>query len=203
MCTYFVIMSGVQKYNMNQKKLLFAYILALAISLTVLFSVSSVNQIHASKYPYEAPLNGQNEFPPVQTSATGKAEFTIPENDTMKYRVNITGIFNASGAHIHMGKTGENGDVIVNLLNTPTSKGTDTAFGMIFRGNITDSSLKGPLQGKTLDDLTAAMESDNTYVNVHTIGYPDGEIRGQLSNTDKAEQSGENSTGVGFSTLTE
>ena len=195
---------------MNPSKLLFASILALAISLTVLVSVSMVEQIHAAKYPYKAQLSGQDEVPAVETSATGEAEFTVPANDTIKYRVNVTGITNASAAHIHMGKAGENGDVIVDLLNTPTSKDKDTAYGMIFRGNFSDSGLKGPMQGKTLDDLTAAMESGDTYVNVHTAAHQDGEIRGQLSNTDKPAQSGSsnftgssNSTDVGFSTLTE
>ena len=196
---------------MNPSKLLFASILALAISLTVLLSVSMVDQIHAAKYPYKAQLSGQDEVPAVETSATGEAEFTLPANDTMKYRVNVTGISNASAAHIHMGKAGENGDVIVDLLNAPESKDKDTAYGMIFRGNITDSILTGPMQGKTLDDLAAAMESGDTYVNVHTAEHQDGEIRGQLSNTDK-EQSGSsgssnssssNSSEVGFSTLTE
>jgi len=195
---------------MNPSKLLFASILALAISLTVLLSVSMVDQIHAAKYPYKAQLSGQDEVPAVETSATGEAEFTLPANDTMKYRVNVTGISNASAAHIHMGKAGENGDVIVDLLNAPESKDKDTAYGMIFRGNITDSILTGPMKGKTLDDLAAAIESGDTYVNVHTAAHQDGEIRGQLSNTDKPAQSGgsnstgsSNSTDVGFSTLTE
>ena len=197
-------MSNDQKYEMNPSKLLFASILALAISLTVLLSVSMVDQIHAAKYPYKAQLSGQDEVPAVETSATGEAEFTLPANGTMKYRVNVTGISNASAAHIHMGKAGENGDVIVDLLNAPESKDKDTAYGMIFRGNITDSILTGPMKGKTLDDLAAAIESGDTYVNVHTSEHKDGEIRGQLSNTDKPEQSGSsNSTDVGFSTLTE
>ena len=197
-------MSNDKKYEMNSSKLLFASILALAISLTVLLSVSMVDQIHAAKYPYKAQLSGQDEVPAVETSATGEAEFTLPANDTMKYRVNVTGISNASAAHIHMGKAGENGDVIVDLLNAPESKDKDTAYGMIFRGNITDSILTGPMKGKTLDDLTAAIESGDTYVNVHTSEHKDGEIRGQLSNTDKPAQSGSsNSTDVGFSTLTE
>ena len=197
-------MSNDQKYEMNSSKLLFASILALAISLTVLLSVSMVDQIHAAKYPYKAQLSGQDEVPAVETSATGEAEFTLPANGTMKYRVNVTGISNASAAHIHMGKAGENGDVIVDLLNAPESKDKDTAYGMIFRGNITDSILTGPMKGKTLDDLTAAIESGDTYVNVHTSEHKDGEIRGQLSNTAKPAQSGSsNSTDVGFSTLTE
>ncbi len=187
---------------MNSSKLFFASILGLAISLSVLLTVSTIDQIHAAKYPYDAPLSGQNEVPPVETSATGEGEFTVPANDTMKYRVNVTGIMNASAAHIHMAKEGENGDVVADLLKTPTSKDRDTAYGMIFRGNLTDSSLKGPMEGKTLDDLAAAMDSGDIYVNVHTAENPDGEIRGQISNTDKPEAASTNST-VGFSTLTE
>jgi len=191
---------------MNPSKLLFASILVLAVSLTVMVSVSLVEQIHAAKYPYKAQLSGKNEVPAVQTSATGEAEFTLPANGTMKYRVNITGISNATMAHIHMGKVGQNGDVIVDLLNNPQSKDKDTAYGMIFRGNITDSILTGPMKGKTLDDLTAAIESGDAYVNVHTTDHANGEIRGQLSNTDKAEKSsssGSSNSTVGFSTLTE
>ena len=192
---------------MNSSKLLLASILGLAISLSVLLTVSVVDQIHAAKYPYDAPLSGQEEVPAVQTSATGKGEFTVPANGTMKYKVNVTGIMNASAAHIHMAKAGENGEIIADLLNTPTSKDKDTAYGMIFRGNLSDSSLKGPMQGKTLDDLAAAMDSGDVYVNVHTAGHPDGEIRGQIANTDKpaagATTNSTTNSSVGFSTLTE
>ena len=189
---------------MNQSKLLIASILGLAISLSVLLTISIVDQIHAAKYPYDAPLSGQNEVPPVESSATGEAEFAVPANATTKYKVNVTGIFNASSAHIHMAKAGENGDVIADLLDPATSKHKDKPYGMIFRGNLTDSSLKGPMEGKTLDDLAAAMDSGDVYVNVHTAEHPDGEIRGQISNSDKPQAAeSTNSTGVGFSTLTE
>ena len=194
----------VKRIKMNSNKMLFASTLAIAISLTVLVSLSLVDQTFAAKYPYKAQLSGQNEVPKTESSATGEAEFTAPANDTIKYRVNVTGISNATMAHIHMGKAGENGAPVVDLLNTPTSKDKDTAYGMIFRGNISDSSLKGALQGKTLDDLAAAMDSGDTYVNVHTAEHPDGEIRGQLANTDNPQAAeSTNSTEVGFSTLTE
>lgn len=190
---------------MDPTKLLYASILALAVSLSVLLTVSTVDQIHAAKYPYDAPLSGQNEVPPVETSATGEAEFTVLENDTMKYRVNVTGISNASASHIHMGKEGENGEVIIDLLNTTTSKDKDTAYGMIFRGNLTDAGLKGPMQGKTLNDLVSAMDSGDTYVNLHTSANPNGEIRGQIVNSEGPAATSSNSTNstVGFSTLTE
>ena len=188
---------------MNSSKLLLAGILGLAISLSILLTVSVIDQIHAAKYPYDAPLSGQSEVPPVETSATGEGEFTAPANESIKYRVNVTGIMNASAAHIHMAKEGENGEVVADLLNSPTSKGKDTAYGMIFRGNLSDSSLKGPMQGKTLGDLAAAMDSGDIYVNVHTAEHPDGEIRGQISNTDKPEAASTTNSSVGFSTLTE
>jgi hypothetical protein len=84
--------------------------------------------------------------------------------------------------------------VIADLLTS--MKVNDVSYGMTIRGNLSDSSLKGPMEGKTLEDLVAAMDSGETYVNVHTAEHPDGEIRGQIINTEKAEST--NST-----TLTE
>jgi hypothetical protein len=51
---------------------------------------------------------------------------------------------------------------------------------MAIRGNITDSDLTGPMQGKTLSDLISEIDNGNTYTNVHTASHPDGEIRGQI-----------------------
>jgi len=186
---------------MSLNKYVISTIVGVAISLSVFATFSLIDQVYAAKYPYKGQLSGDNEVPPVQTKATGQAEFTKPVNDTIKYRVNVTGISNATMAHIHSGIQGKNGAPVVDLLNTPTSKDKDTAYGMIIRGNITSSSLKGELQGKTLDDLAALMDSGKAYVNVHTADHKDGEIRGQLSNEDQPKTSA-NST-VGFSTLTE
>lgn len=185
---------------MSLNKYVISSIVGIAISLSVFATFSLIDEAYAAKYPYKAQLSGQNEVPPVQTKATGQAEFTKPANDTIKYRVNVTGISNATMAHIHSGDQGKNGVPVVDLMNTPTSKDKTTAYGMIFRGNISSSSLKGALQGKTLDDLAALMDSGKAYVNVHTADHKDGEIRGQLSNVDKP--AGTNSS-VGFSTLTE
>lgn len=92
--------------------------------------------------------------------------------------MNVTGITDTTRAHIHQGKIGENGDVIVDLQKV--SKHSDTEQGMILRGNITDSSLSGPMTGKALTDVKAAMGAGDTYVNVHSQDHPDGEIRGQI-----------------------
>jgi hypothetical protein len=180
-----ILMIKHQKYEMNTKVLLTG-ILVLAVSLSALFTLPTVDQAYAVKRIYDAPLSGENEVPPVQSNATGLAEFAPPVNDTIKYRINITGISGATGAHIYSGQAGENGEVIADLL-TDTSKNNDVSYGMTIRGNLSDSSLKGPMEGKTLEDLVAAMDSGETYVNVHTAGHADGEIRGQIINTEQAE----------------
>jgi len=169
---------------MNSRTLLLTTIFALVISLSVLLTLSIVDRAYAQGRIYDAPLSGQNEVPPVESNANGLAEFTAPFNDTVKYRVNITGISNPTGAHIHFAQAGENGEIVAELLDTPTSKDNDTPYGIIIRGNFSDSSLKGPMQDKTLEDLAAAMDSGEIYVNVHTMEHPDGEIRGQIINTE-------------------
>lgn len=84
-----------------------------------------------------------------------------------------------NSVHIHQGKIGENGEAVVDLLKS--SKQKDRANGMIMRGNVTDSSLTGPMAGQTVADLKTAMGNGDTYVDIATASHPDGEIRGQIN----------------------
>jgi hypothetical protein len=52
--------------------------------------------------------------------------------------------------------------------------------GTLAEGTFTAANLVGPLAGATLADLLAEMEAGNSYVNVHTLAFPPGEIRGQV-----------------------
>jgi hypothetical protein len=55
--------------------------------------------------------------------------------------------------------------------------------GLLAQGNITSANLEGPFAGKQLSDLLSSMNSMTVYVDVHTAQYPNGEIRGQISNS--------------------
>jgi hypothetical protein len=174
-------------------------VLAGAILSVLLLNAASGLTTYVFAEPFTALMSGDQEVPPVDTTAVGKTIFRTKNNDTwIDYKVNITGFSNASAAHIHMAKVGANGDVIVDLLTD--KKKNPTKLGMAIRGNITDSSLTGPMQGKTLADLISAINNGDTYVNVHTQTHPDGEIRGQiqpgdLNISDLINTSNETSTG--------
>ncbi|MGZ8889994.1 MAG: CHRD domain-containing protein [Nitrososphaeraceae archaeon] len=128
---------------------------------------------------FNVQLSGSEEVPPVDTKATGSAEFTAPHFDNIGYKVNVSKIDKVTAAHIHSGKTGENGPIVVTLFKTE-SPSSESMNGILTSGNITNADLEGPMAGKTLIDLNKVMELGETYVNVHTEEHPNGEIRGQI-----------------------
>jgi hypothetical protein len=129
----------------------------------------------------ELPLSGDQSVPPVQSSASGKATIFIeagPNGFNISYEIDVTNIVDVTAAHINLGAAGANGPVIVPLFTGPQKSGSFT--GVLAKGTITEADLTGPMQGKTFADLAAAVLGGQTYVNVHTVANPNGEIRGQI-----------------------
>jgi curli biogenesis system outer membrane secretion channel CsgG len=153
------------------------FVVVVAALVSLILVATATTQSYAQNEQYRAKLDGNNEVPPVNTTSDGVINFKT-KSGMMTWKMNVTGITDATGANIHTGKVGENGDVVVDLLKV--SKHSDTPKGMIMRGNVTDSSLTGPMAGQTLADLQTAMTNGDTYVNVQTQDHPDGEIRGQV-----------------------
>ena len=52
----------------------------LTITISAFIFASTVDQTYEAKYPWTAPLNGQNEIPSVESDATGTADFKLAEN---------------------------------------------------------------------------------------------------------------------------
>jgi CHRD domain-containing protein len=137
-----------------------------------------------SEQQFTAKLFGDMEVPSIETNATGIAEFRpILNDDIIAYSLNVTDIDQVTMAHIHQGKEGENGPVVVTLIRFKTLTPTGPVNGLLAQGNLTSADLEGPLAGKQLSDLLSAMHSMGVYVDIHTAQYPDGEIRGQISNS--------------------
>jgi hypothetical protein len=138
---------------------------------------------------FSAQLTGEEEVPPVPTTASGTATLEV-EGDVINYTIdNVTDLENPVVAHIHIGEVGANGPVRLNLCGTGAPV-PDCAVGE----EVLVTGSNGTTVGApaiTFDELVEAMRSGGAYVNVHTddgegeqnTGPGDmasGEIRGQI-----------------------
>ena len=144
----------------------FRSLAALAIALPVIAACDDDNNEPSEATSFTATLAGTSEVPPVTTTATGTATFTIT-GGAIQYTVNVTGIENVVVAHIHTGLVGQNGPVRLNLCGTgdpqpPCTGGT----GVLATGTNGTTVGDPPI---TFDQLVEAMRSDSAYANVHTL----------------------------------
>ena len=114
-----------------------------------------------------ATLSGITEVPTAgDPDATGTATVNL---DVTKrevcYEVEVQGIDPPVGMHIHEGESGKSGEVVVSLT-TPTASDTITTGCT-------------PVDAELMGRMTA--NPGNFYVNIHTESYPQGAVRGQLS----------------------
>jgi hypothetical protein len=143
-----------------------------ALAFVILSNIVMVQQsVYAqqSSQTFTAKLSGKDEVPPVNTQATGTAQFQLSsDGKEINYDLTTTHLNGFMMAHIHQGKSGENGPPIT----TPLQMG---------KGKITSSDLQGSLAGKQISDLVDLMKNGGgAYVNVHTNQNQNGEIRGQI-----------------------
>ena len=121
---------------------------------------------------FTATLNGANEVPPVTTTATGTATFTLLTGNILTYRLDVAGITGVAAAHIHapIDPATNTGPVRVTLSG---------AVGGAFTGTLAEG-LAPAVVGISMDSLLVLMRSGNSYANEHTSANPGGEIRGQI-----------------------
>ena len=139
-----------------------------SISLIIGLAVSiQANASHlGNQILLSARMNGSQEVPAVITNAVGVTAFSLnPTRDTMCVNMTVTGLSGPiTGAHIHAGTAGVTGPVIYSL--------TAMVVGNSLSATITGTDLSPVLLSNYLEGLT--------YINVHTVANPNGEIRGQI-----------------------
>jgi hypothetical protein len=164
-----------------------AIVLALMGGLLVGVLGSSVS---AQPITFRAVLSGADEVPARDTLARGVATFRLNSEGTeLGFRLVVANIENVFAAHIHCGVAGVNGPIGVTLfMGAPGGGRTD---GVLAEGTVTAPDPGNGCGWADLGAVVAAMESGNTYVNVHTNDgieppntgpgdFPGGEIRGQV-----------------------
>ena len=156
-------------------------ILLAAVLVTAVFSMGIttilLNPGYAQEQKFTTSLTGDQEVPPSDSAAKGWAWFK-PNNDSLWYKIDVTGLDTVMEVHMHMGKSGQNGDPAVMLFH---SGPTGPLNGTLIQGSFTAAELYGPMSGKTISYLLDKMNKGEAYVNIHTGSFPNGEIRGQIS----------------------
>ena len=109
----------------------------------------------------EVMLSGQQEVPPVTTSASGTGAITVSPGRSVSGSITTTGVA-ATAAHIHHGAPGTNGPVIMPLVRT------------------SENVWSVPAGARLTDAQHESYRAGNLYVNVHSAANKGGEIRGQL-----------------------
>jgi len=108
----------------------------------------------------DVKLTGAQEVPPVQGSSSGSGTVTVNNDGSVSASISASG-FTPTAAHIHEGKAGTNGKVIV-----PFTKEGD--------------KFVAPAGAKLTPDQMKAFKDGDLYVNIHSAAHPGGEVRAQL-----------------------
>ncbi|MDN3669742.1 CHRD domain-containing protein [Echinicola jeungdonensis] len=144
------------------------------------FYSSKMKAQTAMEHNFGTFINGREEVPSVAASGSGYANFHLSEDETsLSYQLFVANTEGILFSHIHMAPAGENGPVVAFLLEAQDPP-TPLFNGLLAEGVIMTEDLLGPLSGMTLNDLIKAIKDGNTYVNVHTVENPSGELRGQI-----------------------
>lgn len=150
------------------------------LSSLVLLAIPSISS-GEDALEFKAELTGAEEVPPVTTNTTGEAELEVNADQTaIEFELEIDdaiGILAVAGAHIHCAPAGQEGPIVV-FLAGDVSGGFDGEVNI--ETFISEANIVDPACGATLPELIANMKAGNTYVNVHSAVYPEGEIRGQI-----------------------
>jgi len=123
----------------------------------------------------------------VQTESRATAEFELKKDGGLKFELRATGpITNATQAHIHLGARGQNGPVVAFLFGF-LATGTNFERGdIIGKGTLYDTNvLARPGFTPTISNLVQRIIQGRTYVNLHTLAHPGGEVRGATTVLDE------------------
>jgi hypothetical protein len=111
-----------------------------------------------------AQLSGANEVPPADPDGTGMARIAVNDaSNRVCTDLEVRMIGTVTAAHIHRGAAGTNGPPVI-TLDPPDDNDSDDC-------DTADDAL--------IDEIRANPSA--FYVNVHTADYPNGAIRGQVS----------------------
>ena len=147
-------------------------LVTLAVTLGLMVPVSA-----GQTKNFRAHLSGGQEVPAVDSGGQGQAIFKV-DGDQIHFKLITANLDEITQAHIHCGAAGDNRPPAVFLF--PFVAEGVSNNGVLNSGTFTADDFTGLCDYEDIDDLIEAMASGNAYVNVHTLDFAGGEIRGQI-----------------------
>lgn len=151
--------------------------ISLATGALVCSLLVSAGLVAVQRPSFVADLSGAQEAPPIVTAGSGLASFLLnPGSTAITFEVTAANIRDVAASHIHCAPKEANGPIGVTL-----SRGAPGPVnGILAQGVITAPNPGNGCGWANFAAIVGAMQSGNTYVNVHTAANPSGEIRGQI-----------------------
>lgn len=143
-------------------------------------------------------LTGYEEVPSVSTVGNGQFRARISNDETsIQWELSYSSLEGAiQQSHIHLGQPGVNGGISVflctNLGNGPVGVQACPAPPATISGTINASEVSPNIPATAaartqgldtgeIAELIRAMRAGATYVNIHTVRWPGGEVRSQIN----------------------
>jgi len=173
----------------------------LLVALSVFVVCATVSA--TDKIELRTNMVGIEEVPAatIITDATGTFTATINNDATLSYTLTYKNLSSAvQQSHIHIGATKISGNISIflctnlgnGLADTPAcpddATHSGTVSGTVSAADVTNLAAAQGVPAGDFKDVVRAIVSHVTYVNVHSVNHPSGEIRGQIRSTPDPDQ---------------
>jgi hypothetical protein len=161
---------------------------AIGLASAVMLALVGTAMVSAdsNRQDMKARLSGFQEVPAISTQGSGSLRLKVNDAGTsISFELSYANLEGGAvaAAHIHFAQPGVNGAPIAWLCGGGGKPACPAApakiTGTIVAADIIDASAQGIAAGQ-LGEALRAMRAGVTYVNVHTAGFPNGEIRGLI-----------------------
>jgi hypothetical protein len=146
-------------------------------TISALGAALAVGAAAQAQIPFNFTLSGAQEVPPNNTNSSGAAQLLYdPGTQTFDLDLMVFGITlgelhgvgpNSTPVHIHNAPAGANGPIVIDIGN----------FGQFVNDGL---GIRLQLTGVPIGNFEPQLFAGDLYVNVHTVNFPGGQIRGQI-----------------------
>ncbi len=146
--------------------------IAMALIAAIALAACAVPGVPAREVRIE--LGGANQVPPNKSTASGRATIWVHADRTVDGIIETSGM-SGTAASISVGGPAAIGPVAVQLIRN-SSEGPVA----MEQAPVSGSSWSVPRSARLGEEQYRAFLAGETYINVHSARFPEGEIRGQL-----------------------